>query len=72
MSAYLNRAAEQTWKAVDEMVDGPLRATVTESLGDGRYVDAWLDRMLQNCHDTMAEDDLPDAQPLRRIGMHAR
>lgn len=72
MSAYLNRAAKQSWKAVDKLVDGPLRATVTQSLGDGRYVDAWLARMLQNGRDTMAEDDLPDALPVRRIGLHAK
>lgn len=72
MSAYLNKAAKESWKAVHDLVDGPLRANVTQSLGDERYVDAWLERMLQNGHDTMAEDDLPDAMPVRRIGLHAK
>jgi hypothetical protein len=72
LSAYLNNAAKLSWEEVDQLVDKPLRDTVTESLGDDGYVDAWIERMVQNGHDTMAEDDVPDAEPVRRIGLHAR
>ena len=69
MTQHLNRAAIDFWTEVDLRVDGPLRETVKASLGNGEYVDSWVNQMVQNALDMMPDDDAPDAAPTRRIGL---
>lgn len=56
MTHQRNQAAIDYWNAMDRRIDAALRQKVQESLGDGRYVDLWVDQMVQNSIDTMPED----------------
>lgn len=67
MSSYVNAAAVETWAELEVRLDPFVRSAMTDDNGTD-HVDAWVDQMLRNADDMAAGEDLPGADPVRRIG----
>lgn len=67
MSSYVNAAAVATWAELEARLDPFVRSAMTDATGTD-HVDAWVDQMLRNADDMAAGEDLPGADPVKRIG----
>lgn len=65
VTQYVNAAAIDSWREIDEAIDGPLRDIMTQNGFAADVVDLWVAEMIQNSVDSYSEMSSPEMQPKR-------